>query len=114
MSHAATQPTQADARQQLINIRKRLEHWELTHLRALAAELAERLEQAEAERDDYRNRVEAAWDAADMWRDQASKLVDDLRNMGREVGMTQTGQLVTMPTSDGVDIDAVHKAMEAA
>lgn len=114
---AATQPTQqpADARQQLINIRKRLERWELTHLRALAAELAQRLEQAEAERDDYRNRVEDAWEAADMWRDQVNELVDDLNAIGRDVGMTQSGQLVTMPvpTSEGVDIDAVHRERSA-
>jgi hypothetical protein len=40
-----------------------------------------------------------------MWRDQANELADDLTALGRTVGLTQTGQLVTMP---GVDIDAVH------
>jgi len=111
----ATQPTQqaADARQQLINIRKRLERWELTHLRALAAELQERLERTEHELLQARGHAMAAEDAAEMWRDQANELADDLTALGRTVGLTQTGHLVTMPMA-GVDIDAVHATRTAA
>lgn len=111
----ATQPTQqpADARQQLINIRKRLERWELTHLRALAAELQERLERTEHELLLARGHAMAAEDAAEMWRDQANELVDDLNALGHQVGLTQSGQLVTMPMP-GVDIDAVHATRPAA
>lgn len=119
MSQAATQPTQqpADDRQQLINIRKRLERWELTHLRALCAELHERLERTEHELLRAQGRAMAAEDAADMWRDQVNELVDDLNALGRTVGLTQTGQLVTMPLpaseGEGVDIDAVHTSAQA-
>lgn len=120
---AATQPTQQPTpASQLAAIQRRLEHWELTHLRALAAELQERLERTEHELSLARERTEhelllargramAAEDAAEMWRDQANELVDDLNALGREVGMTQSGELVTMPM-DGLDIDAVHKALE--
>jgi hypothetical protein len=102
----ATQPTnQTDAARHVANIQRRLERWELTHLRALAAELQERLERTEHELLQARGHAMAAEDAAEMWRDQANELVDDLNALGREVGLTQTGQLVAMP---GVDIDAVH------
>lgn len=111
---AATQPTrQTDAAWTIANIRKRLERWELTHLRALCAELHERLERTENELDMARARVMAAEDAADMWRDQVDELVQDLHAIGRNVAMTQTGQLVTMPASEGVDIDAVHASAQA-
>lgn len=111
---AATQPTQqADAAKQVANIQRKLERWELTHLRALAASLHERLERTEAELAEARARIEDAWADADMWRDQAKNLIEDLQAAGREVGLTQS-QLVTMPmpSSKGMDIDAVHKAFE--
>ena len=111
---AATQPTrQTDAACTIANIRKRLERWELTHLRALCAELHERLERTEHELDMARSRVVAAEDAADMWRDQVDELVQDLNALGHDVGLTQTGQLVTMPASEGVDIDAVQTSAQA-
>lgn len=105
---AATQPTQqADAARQVANIKRRLERWELTHLRALAASLHERLEQTEAALERAHAYTQAAWADADMWRDQAQNLIEDLQAAGREVGLTQSGQLVTMPMPD-VGIDAVH------
>ena len=101
---AATQP---DAAKQVANIQRRLERWELTHLRALAAELQERLERTEHELLLARGHAMAAEDAAEMWRDQVNELVNDLNALGREVGLTQSGRLVTMPMP-GVDINAVH------
>ena len=105
---AATQPTQqADAARQVANIQRKLERWELTHLRALAASLHERLEQTEAALERAHADTQAAWREAEMWRDQAQNLIEDLQDAGREVGLTQSGRLVTMPMP-GVDIDAVH------
>lgn len=103
---AATQPQTTQA-SQLAAIQRRLDKWELTHLRALAADLAERLDRTEHELVMERRRAAAAEDAADMWRDQANELVDDLNALGRTVGLTQTGHLVTMPMP-GVDIAHVH------
>lgn len=111
---AQQQPTQqADAAKQVATIQRKLERWELIHLRALAASLHERLERTEAELAEARARIEDAWADADMWRDQAQNLIEDLQAAGREVGLTQTGQLVTMPMP-GVDIDAVHAARPSA
>jgi hypothetical protein len=81
----------------------------LIHLRALAASLHERLEQAEAALERAHADTQAAWADADMWRDQAQNLIEDLQDAGREVGLTEIGQLMAMPTSAGVDIDAVHR-----
>lgn len=43
----ATTPTPADTAKTIKALRKRLERWELEHLRQLAASLADRLEAAE-------------------------------------------------------------------
>lgn len=87
----------------MATIQRKLERWELTHLRALAASLHERLERTEAELAEARARIEDAWADADMWRDQAQNLIEDLQSAGREVGLTQTGQLVTIPKAAPAD-----------
>lgn len=85
----SAQHTPATAR-----IQRRLEKWELQHLRALAAEQAERIEQLERD----------AWNAdacAEMWRDAHNRLEQHL-NDGTEdarcIGLTPQGDLLVLRT----------------
>lgn len=96
--HTPTAPLQRPLRteQRCEDLRKRLDRWELEHLRRLTAELAERLEAAEQRCEDLRERVYRAEDAADMWRQDAERLADDLRAIGSDVGLTAAGELVTI------------------
>lgn len=77
----------------LAKLRKRLERWELDHLRQHAAELAERLEDAE-------RRLSYADEQADFWREQCMRLeeeiTDDDSGSGRQIGLTLSGDLVVM------------------
>lgn len=100
-------PQTTDAATRIAVIRRHLNKWELSHLRALAASLADRLEKAEEELARSRADADAAWRDADFWQTQAQTLIEELREAGTEVGMTQTGELVPMPMADA-DIDAVH------
>jgi hypothetical protein len=65
---------------ELQRIKRKLDAWELEHLRALAAELAERLEYAEAA-------CARAEEAADFWREQVQRIEDV------QLGIDQTGNL---------------------
>ena len=78
--------TAATADKTIQAIRRRLEKWELEHLRALAAELQERLERAEAE-------AAEAWASADFWQRNGMQLQEDLMNAGLTVGITKEGQM---------------------
>lgn len=112
---ATTQPDEATAKQ-LAAIQRKLDKWELLHLRAHAAEQAERLEKAEEDLERARADAANAWECADHWQSQLDNLIQDMRSTGREVGMTQSGDLLVMPAMQGVDIAAVHasRAPEAA
>lgn len=109
MSLVVPHPT--DAANRIAAIRRHLNKWEMSHLRALAAAQAERLEKAEEELARARADAAAAWADADFWQTQAQTLIEELREAGTEVGMLPTGELVPMPMA-GVDIDAVHAARE--
>jgi hypothetical protein len=89
----------------LRNLRARLERWELQHLRAHAAELADRLEQAHQRIDALEADNLRAWEAADGWREDAMNLARDLEDHGVQVGLTQDGALVTMPSTDEVGLE---------
>jgi hypothetical protein len=69
---------QAD--RELSAIQRKLERWELEHLRSLAAALADQVEALEA-------RLAVAEDAADHWREQA------LRIEAFELGLDVNGNL---------------------
>lgn len=103
----ATTPTPADTANTIKTLRRRLERWELEHLRQLAASLAERLEAAEQRIEALQVEVSRAWDTADAWREDAQRLVEELEAAGAAVGLTQGGALVvcddaqpTQPTGD--------------
>jgi len=68
-------------------MRRRLERWELQHLRQHALELQERMERAEEE-------AARAWESAEFWRDNAMELQEALMSDGFTVGITKSGQMV--------------------
>lgn len=67
-------------------LKRKLDRWELQHLRQHAAELAQRLEEAEDARDYYR-------DCADDWHRQTMSLIADLQEDGAVIGLSQNGEL---------------------
>ncbi|MBP6897321.1 MAG: hypothetical protein KBC94_23135 [Pseudacidovorax sp.] len=77
----------------LVKLKRRLERWELDHLRQHAAELAERLEDAERRRS-------YADQQADFWREQCMRLeeaiTDEDSGSGRQIGLTLSGDLVVV------------------
>ena len=91
---SATTPTPADTEKTIKALRKRLERWELEHLRQLAASLADRLEAAEQRIEALEVEAARAWDTADAWREDAQRLVEELEAAGATVGLTQGGALV--------------------
>lgn len=91
---AATQ--KADATKTITALRKRLDRWELDHLRKHCANLAQRLDDALGRIDTLESEVRRAWDAADLWHAQTQELVADLQEAGKTVGLTTSGALVVM------------------
>ncbi|WP_042428889.1 hypothetical protein [Comamonas granuli] len=80
--------------QTIATLRKRLERWELGHLRELAASLCGEIEAAHARIDALECALDRAESAADAWRDDTLRLIDELEAAGRDVGVNQAGQLV--------------------
>ena len=68
-------------------LHRRLEKWELQHLRQHASDLAERLERAEDE-------AARANEAADFWHQQCMNMIADLQDEGAEIGLTKSGEIV--------------------
>lgn len=100
-AHVCT-PTQEQAAETfrlLKNLRNRLERWELQHLRAHAAELSDRLDQAHQRISALEAETYRAWEAADGWREDAMNLARDLEDDGKQVGITQGGALVGVQTA---------------
>jgi hypothetical protein len=82
----------------LRNLKRRLDRWELEHLREHAAELAERLEAAEQRAAEAERRLNDAEYACDFWHDQAV----DAHNAAADAaggmpGITMDGWLVVVP-----------------
>ena len=85
----------------LNNLRRRLERWELEHLRTHAAELAERVELLEARVERLQGEVYNADACADMWRDSYQQLSEHLDNGtadARCIGLTKQGDLLVIHT----------------
>jgi chromosome segregation ATPase len=66
-------------------LQRRLDRWELEHLREHAAELAARVE-------DLEQRLADADQAADFWREQVLQLQEDIEP-GAQIAMTVDGAL---------------------
>lgn len=101
-SGAATEATSGElSASQVKAIRARLDRWELSHLRTLAHELADRLEAADARIDALQAEVARAWRSAESWQEDAMELAGDLQRIGAEVGLTQSGHLVAVARQQG-------------
>jgi hypothetical protein len=76
-------------------IQRRLERWELQHLRLLAAQQAEQIEELQ-------RRVAWAEDCAERWRDDALDMQEQLADSaGGQPGLTMGGRLVVLkPEAD--------------
>ena len=108
--HLATQPAQGTpaplrANSSLVtNIRRRLERWELPHLRELAARQAEQIEQLQAELEDTQRRLNWAEDCAEQWREQTVQALNDAVDADPErrcIGLTQDGTVMVVATAAG-------------
>lgn len=87
-------------------LRRKLEQWELSHLRQHCAELAERLDRAE----------ERAADAeywAEHWRENAFQLKRDLMDDGVQIGITQDGAMFPLPPDSPSDAPVTKASAEA-
>ena len=73
--------------QTITNLKRKLARWELDHLRQHAAELFERVERAEKERDYYR-------ELAEFWNDEAMRMISELQDEGADIGLTKGGEIV--------------------
>lgn len=72
---------------------RRLERWELGHLRRLAAELSSRVNRLEEDLDRTRCEAARAWEAADAWQRDAERLAAELQAFGGQVRMNERGEL---------------------
>lgn len=92
----------------ITNLRRRLEKWELDHLRTLCAQQADRIERLEDELDITRQ-------SADFWREDAFELARELIDAGETIGLTRDGQLgVVRNDDDDVLIERRGRPIEAA
>ena len=82
-------PEQQDARRCIQRLKNRLEKWELSHLRELAAKQAEQIEELQAKLASAEREAFNADRACDMYRDLLTE----------PIGITQQGQLFRLPTT---------------
>lgn len=78
---------------QLHAIQRKLNRWELEHLREHAAALSERLDAALAEIEELKRERDWADDCAQMHQDLNARLMD---RMDTTVGLTKAGDLVVL------------------
>lgn len=84
------------------NMRRRLERWELPHLRQLAASQNELIEQLQAELEHTQQRLTDAELHADIWHDRAIDMMNSLVDENPEhrcIGLTKDGALMVVNTS---------------
>lgn len=84
----------------LRRLQRRLDRWELDHLREHAAELAGRI-------DDLERRLEDADQAADFWREQVHQMQEDLEP-GAQIAMTVDGSLHVIQEPECTDSAAAQ------
>lgn len=85
-------------RQDLTAIERKLERWELPHLRELAARQAEQIEQLQARLAEVERQWGQAEQDADHWRHEALELYyAEAETTGGRVGLTRSGALVALP-----------------
>lgn len=70
----------------ILKLRKKLERWELEHLRQHAADLADRLERAIEDANHER-------EMADYWHEQATTMMREAMEAGDEVCLSVAGEI---------------------
>ena len=70
----------------LAALKRKFARWELEHLRRHAADLAERLERAEQDRDYYRDQADALW-AENL------RMIEEMQEQGAVIGLSKDGTL---------------------
>jgi hypothetical protein len=65
---------------------RRLDKWELNHLRQHATDLSEQLARVEEDRDYYK-------ELAEFWCEQSRNMVEEMQEAGAVIGMTKDGHL---------------------
>lgn len=93
-------------------LRRRLEKWELEHLRKLAAELHERIEIAEEAKRRAEDEASRAWESAEFWRENAFELQEELMNDGYTIGLTKEGQMVAIKSDLPTDAERQSDSIE--
>lgn len=87
-------------------LRRRLERWELPHLRQHARELADQVEALQREAEDLRRQLADAERYADFWHDAAIERLADLPD-GQAPGLTVDGRIIiTTPAAAGSHSEA--------
>jgi hypothetical protein len=74
-------------------LQRKLERWELEHLRTLAADVAQRLEEADAREIELQRRVKDAEARCDFWHDQAIEAYHAAQDEGAMVGLSVDGSI---------------------
>lgn len=75
-------------------IQKKLDRWELDHLRELAAAQAEQIDALHAEIANLTRQLNYAEDAAAQWQDMC---LDSVNENGQALGVTQSGDMLILP-----------------
>lgn len=75
---------------------RKLERWELEHLRDHIEELRAQLDAAEQQIHALQCDVRQAESWGQMWHDTARAMEDDLEQAGGTLGLTQAGQMVVL------------------
>lgn len=90
----ATPP--ADPSPSLASIQRKLDKWELHHLRQHALDLAERLELADQAITLAKDQIDSAQFQTDYWQRECFELVQELQDAGETIGITKSGQIGVM------------------
>lgn len=98
----------------LQNLCRRLEKWELDHLRKLAAELNERLERTQEKLRRAEEEASRAWDMAEFWRENAMELQEALMAEDFDIGLTKEGQMAAMKRDLSPDVEVRNEDIEKA
>ena len=71
----------------VVNMRRRLERWELAHLRRLAADQGDRIDALQIDLENEKSR-------ADYWYDQCMEMIEELQEAGKQIGLTKAGDIL--------------------
>ncbi len=71
----------------VVNLRRKLERWELDHLRRISLDQADKIELLECN-------LARETDRADYWRGECMAIIEQLQESGQSVGLTMAGEIL--------------------